>query len=151
MNIIKALFSRLSDSLLRPFRGDSIQLPSLPLLLRFDWFRQTGCPAFIGFFRCSPTHRPCRQPARCRDDAIRRSQSWFFNRHMPVLVAELEADTTLTSEYLMLRRFLDRVDPEREEKAVRYLQATQLPDGGGRSIMEAPEISASVGHTLRSN
>ncbi len=67
------------------------------------------------------------------DDAVRRSQAWFVSRQdisEGYWVAELEADTTLTSEYLMLRRFLDRVDPERERKAVSYLRAMQLPDGG---------------------
>ncbi len=60
-------------------------------------------------------------------------------------VAELEADTTLTAEYLLLRRFLDRVDPERERKAVRYLRAMQLPDGGWPIFYGGPsEISASV-------
>ncbi|HEX9155039.1 MAG TPA: prenyltransferase/squalene oxidase repeat-containing protein, partial [Nitrospira sp.] len=82
------------------------------------------------------------------DDAVRRSQAWFLARQHPTegyWVAELEADTTLTSEYLMLRRFLDRVDPERERKAVRYLRATQLPDGGWPIYYGGPsEISASV-------
>lgn len=82
------------------------------------------------------------------DDAVRRSQSWFLSRQHATegyWVAELEADTTLTSEYLMLRRFLDRVDPERERKAVRYLRAAQLPDGGWPIYYGGPsEISASV-------
>ncbi|MGD9850627.1 MAG: squalene--hopene cyclase [Nitrospirales bacterium] len=60
-------------------------------------------------------------------------------------VEELEADTTLTSEYLMLRRFLDLVDPERERKAVRYLIDTQLEDGGWPIFSGGPtDISASV-------
>jgi squalene-hopene/tetraprenyl-beta-curcumene cyclase len=82
------------------------------------------------------------------DDAVRRSQAWFLARQHATdgyWVAELEADTTLTSEYLMLRRFLDRVDPERERKAVRYLRAAQLPDGGWPIYYGGPsEISASV-------
>ena len=82
------------------------------------------------------------------DEAIRRSQAWLLGRQHPeegFWVADLEADTTLTSEYLMLRRFLNRVDPERERKAVRYLQATQLPDGGWPIYYGGPsEISASV-------
>lgn len=82
------------------------------------------------------------------DDAVRRSQSWFLVRQHATegyWVAELEADTTLTSEYLMLRRFIDRVDPERERKAIRYLLSTQLPDGGWPIYYGGPsEISASV-------
>ncbi len=82
------------------------------------------------------------------DDAVRRSQAWLLSRQHAsegFWVAELEADTTLTAEYLMLRRFLDRVDPERERKAVCYLRAMQLPDGGWPIFYGGPsEISASV-------
>ncbi|MEO8327681.1 MAG: squalene--hopene cyclase, partial [Nitrospirota bacterium] len=60
-------------------------------------------------------------------------------------VEELEADTTLTSDYVMLRRFLDVVDLERERKATRYLLHTQLEDGGWPIFSGGPsEISASV-------
>lgn len=81
------------------------------------------------------------------DEAIRRSQNWLLARQHRegFWVAELEADTTLTSEYVMLRRFLDRVDPERERKAMQYLKSTQLPDGGWPIYSGGPsEISASV-------
>jgi squalene-hopene/tetraprenyl-beta-curcumene cyclase len=81
------------------------------------------------------------------DEAIRRSQNWLLSRQDPegFWVAELEADSTLTSEYLMLRRFLDRVDRDRERKAVHYLRCTQLPDGGWAIYAGGPsEISASV-------
>jgi len=82
------------------------------------------------------------------EEAIRLSQRWIMDRQHPVegfWVAELEADSTLTSEYLMLRRFLNVVDPERERKAVRYLKATQLPDGGWPIYSGGPsEVSASV-------
>ncbi len=45
-------------------------------------------------------------------------------------VAELETDSTITTEYLLLCHLLDRVDREREAKAVAYLRSRQLPDGG---------------------
>ncbi|MBI4610501.1 MAG: squalene--hopene cyclase [Candidatus Rokubacteria bacterium] len=45
-------------------------------------------------------------------------------------VGELETDTTITTEYLLLRHLLDQVDREREAKAVAYLRSRQLPDGG---------------------
>jgi squalene-hopene/tetraprenyl-beta-curcumene cyclase len=45
-------------------------------------------------------------------------------------VGELEADSTITSEYLLFCRLLERVDPERETKMVRYLRSQQRPDGG---------------------
>ena len=35
---------------------------------------------------------------------------------------ELQADTTITAEYLLLRHLLDRVDPALERRAVRHLR-----------------------------
>src|SRR5207247_5039907 len=63
------------------------------------------------------------------DEAIRRSQQWLLQRQAEAgyWAYELEADTTLTAEYLMLRRFLGLVDPEKQPKAVRYLIAPQVP------------------------
>ena len=45
-------------------------------------------------------------------------------------VAELGTDSTLTSEYLMLRHLLGKVDETKQRKAVAYLRETQLPGGG---------------------
>ena len=81
------------------------------------------------------------------DEAIRRGQRWLLGRQEEpgYWVHELGADTTLTSEYLMLRRFLGLRDPEKERKAVCYLIETQLPDGGWPIYHGGPaEISASV-------
>src|SRR5437660_2567792 len=81
------------------------------------------------------------------DEAIKRSQQWLLQRQTEAgyWVHELEADTTLTAEYLMLRRFLGLVDPEKERKAVRYLIDAQVPEGGWPIYYGGPsEISASV-------
>lgn len=82
------------------------------------------------------------------DSALQKGEDWLLGMQDPergFWVEELEADTTLTSEYVMLRRFLDRVDPERERKATRYLLHTQLEDGGWPIFSGGPsEISASV-------
>src|SRR5713101_6311573 len=81
------------------------------------------------------------------DHAIKRSQQWLLQRQTEAgyWVYELEADTTLTAEYLMLRRFLGLVDVEKERKAVRYLLGAQLPEGGWPIYDDGPpEISASV-------
>ncbi|MBQ27149.1 MAG: squalene--hopene cyclase [Nitrospiraceae bacterium] len=60
-------------------------------------------------------------------------------------VAELEADSTLTSEYIMLRRMLHKVDPDKERKKVSYLKAAQCADGGWPIYYGGPSnISASV-------
>lgn len=82
------------------------------------------------------------------DAALQKGEAWLLGRQhseQGYWVEELEADTTLTSEYVMLRRFLNIVDPDRERKAVRYLLHTQLEDGGW-SIYSggSADISASV-------
>ncbi|MBI5368051.1 MAG: squalene--hopene cyclase [Planctomycetes bacterium] len=41
-----------------------------------------------------------------------------------------QADSTLTSEYIMLRHFLGNVDAEKQAKAARWLLRTQKPEGG---------------------
>ncbi|MGH7262548.1 MAG: squalene--hopene cyclase, partial [Candidatus Rokuibacteriota bacterium] len=66
------------------------------------------------------------------DRAIQKAQAFLLSAQAPdgYWVGELETDSTITSEYLLLCHLLDRVDPEREGKAVRYLRAHQLPDGG---------------------
>jgi squalene-hopene/tetraprenyl-beta-curcumene cyclase len=60
-------------------------------------------------------------------------------------VGELEADATITSEYLLLRRLLDRAHAAHERRAVRFLRRRQLPDGGW-SLFEAgpPNLSATI-------
>src|SRR5680860_1909246 len=82
------------------------------------------------------------------ESALQKGEDWLLGMQDPeqgFWVEELEADTTLTSEYVMLRRFLDMVDPERERKATRYLLHTQLEDGGWPIFSGGPsEISASV-------
>jgi squalene-hopene/tetraprenyl-beta-curcumene cyclase len=81
------------------------------------------------------------------EDAVRRGRQWLLSQQSEegYWVHELEADTTLTSEYLMLRRFLDLVDKEKECKAVRYLIDAQLSEGGWPIYYGGPvEISASV-------
>ncbi len=66
------------------------------------------------------------------DRAIEKARAFLLSAQAPDghWRGELEADSTITSEYLLLCHLLDRVDRERERKAVRYLRAGQLPDGG---------------------
>ena len=65
-------------------------------------------------------------------EAIERAQAHLLSRQAPDghWVGELEADTTITAEYLLLGHLLDRVNPAREAKMVRYLRRRQRPDGG---------------------
>ncbi len=82
------------------------------------------------------------------ESALQKGEQWLLGKQdleRGFWVEELEADTTLTSEYVMLRRFLGLVDPERERKAVRYLFHTQLNDGGWPIFSGGPaDISATV-------
>jgi len=148
MKLFRTIFTRLSDGLFasvpEKFRlvTEFSKTPALRLISE-----KSSTPATVD----TPGRRAGGHSGgqvEAIDDAVRRSQAWFLARQHTTegyWVAELEADTTLTSEYLMLRRFLDRVDLERERKAVRYLRSTQLPDGGWPIYYGGPsEISASV-------
>ena len=66
------------------------------------------------------------------DSAIGRARESLLARQQPDghWIGELEADTTITSEYLLLCHLIDRVNRQREVKAVRYLRRRQRPDGG---------------------
>ncbi|HTR16723.1 MAG TPA: squalene--hopene cyclase [Acetobacteraceae bacterium] len=60
-------------------------------------------------------------------------------------VFELEADATIPAEYVLLEHFLDRIDPELEEKIGVYLRGTQGEHGGWPLFHGgALNISASV-------
>lgn len=61
------------------------------------------------------------------------------------LVFELEADTTIPSEYVLLRHFLGEIDAEREEKIARYVRSLQNEDGSWPLFHSGVgDISASV-------
>ena len=62
----------------------------------------------------------------------------IFNPDKGLWVAELEANTTLTSEYIYFMHFMDTVDPLRQTKMVRYLKETQLVDGSWNIHLEGP-------------
>jgi len=79
--------------------------------------------------------------------AIARAQAWLLAHQAPDghWVGELEANTTITSEYLLLCHLIDHVDRKKEAKAVRYLQRRQLPDGGFNLFEEGPaNLSATI-------
>src|SRR2546427_9922854 len=65
-------------------------------------------------------------------EAIARAQARLLSLQAPDghWVGELEADTTITAEYLLLGHLIDRVNRRREQKAVQYLRRRQRDDGG---------------------
>lgn len=79
--------------------------------------------------------------------AIAASQSYLLGQQSEegFWVSELEANTTITSEYILLYRYLGGVNFEREKKAVELLKRTQQADGGWNIYYGGPsEISTSV-------
>jgi squalene-hopene/tetraprenyl-beta-curcumene cyclase len=60
-------------------------------------------------------------------------------------LGELQGDTILESEYVLLRAFLGREHEERPRKAASYILTQQLPDGGWGNYPGGPfELSVSV-------
>jgi squalene-hopene/tetraprenyl-beta-curcumene cyclase len=81
------------------------------------------------------------------NEAIARAQAHLLARQAPDghWVGELEADTTITSEYLLLCHLLDRANPDRERRMVRYLRRCQRPDGGYSLFEGGPtNLSATI-------
>lgn len=66
-------------------------------------------------------------------EAITKAREGFLSIQNPkgYWVFDLEADTTIPSEYVLLQRFLGReIRPELGKRLVRYLRSRQLEDGG---------------------
>jgi squalene-hopene/tetraprenyl-beta-curcumene cyclase len=60
-------------------------------------------------------------------------------------VGELEADTTLESDYIFYLHILDKADSGRIRKLANYIRRRQLPDGGWNIYFGGPsELNASV-------
>lgn len=81
------------------------------------------------------------------DTAIERAQHFLLSTQAPDghWVGELEANSTITSEYLLFCHLTDRVDRERERKMVTYLRGHQLPDGGWSLYEGGPSnLSATI-------
>ena len=81
------------------------------------------------------------------DAAIERAQSHLLACQSPDghWVGELEANSTISSEYLLFGHLLDRVDREREQKIVAYLRRQQLPGGGFNLYDSGPaNLSATI-------
>jgi squalene-hopene/tetraprenyl-beta-curcumene cyclase len=81
------------------------------------------------------------------DDAVGRARDALLKRQQPDghWVFELEADATIPAEYVLLRHFLDRPEPEIERKIGTYLRAIQGAHGGWPLFHDgAFDLSASV-------
>ena len=84
-------------------------------------------------------------PALAR--AIVRTRNWLVDHQQPDghWCAELEGDTILESEYILLLAFLGQHTGETAGKAARYIFKAQLPEGGWTTYPGGPvDISVSV-------
>jgi squalene-hopene/tetraprenyl-beta-curcumene cyclase len=81
-------------------------------------------------------------------DAMDAAKRYLFSRQDPdegFWCGELEADTTLESDYIVLHTLLGTGDLTRLEKAAREIVRHQNPDGGWSTYTDGPSnISASV-------
>ena len=60
-------------------------------------------------------------------------------------LGELEADTTLESDYIFYLHIVDKADPQRVSKLANYIRQRQLPDGGWNIYFSGPsELNATV-------
>jgi squalene-hopene/tetraprenyl-beta-curcumene cyclase len=85
-------------------------------------------------------------PARL-PDAVTRARRYLLSRQSPDghWVGELEGDTILESEYILLMAFLGREHEEKVHKAAQYVLDHQLPEGGWNNYPEGPvDLSVSV-------
>jgi squalene-hopene/tetraprenyl-beta-curcumene cyclase len=75
------------------------------------------------------------------DAAIARAQARLLELQAPNghWVGELEPPPSITSEYLLLCHFLDRVNRDRDRRAVAYLRGRQMPSGGFNLFHDGPE------------
>jgi squalene-hopene/tetraprenyl-beta-curcumene cyclase len=79
--------------------------------------------------------------------AITRTRDWLLDQQHPdgFWVGELEGDTILESEYILLLTWLGRENSEEVQRAARYIEKQQLDSGGWAIYPGGPlEISASV-------
>lgn len=80
-------------------------------------------------------------------DAISRTREWLLDAQHPdgYWVGELEGDTILESEYILLLTWLGRGNSEEVRRAAAYIENQQLASGGWAIYPGGPlEISASV-------
>jgi squalene-hopene/tetraprenyl-beta-curcumene cyclase len=97
-------------------------------------------PSSPSFRQDSAHHSPLRT-------AVDRARRGLLARQRPDghWVGELQGDTILESEYVLLMAYLGRERDEAVTKATRYLLGQQLPEGGWNNYPDGPaELSVSV-------
>ncbi|MGA8367070.1 MAG: squalene--hopene cyclase [Candidatus Acidiferrales bacterium] len=80
-------------------------------------------------------------------EAVGRSVNWLLSAQAQegYWWAELEADTTLESDYILFLHILGQSKPEKTRKLAKYVRERQLPDGGWNIFHGGPsELNATV-------
>ena len=91
--------------------------------------------------------RDLRFGARTTGEALSRAVAWLLANQAEegYWSAELEGDTILESEWIILMRFLDRGDESKLQKAATYLRSKQMENGGWAIYPGGPvDVSASI-------
>lgn len=112
--------------------------------LRFD-FSHEG--TYAGPGSTAPTIPAPREDDPRLSSAIERTRDWLIAQQAPegYWVGELEGDTILESEYILLLTFLGHERSDAAVRAARYMLTRQLPDGGWAIYPGGPlELSATV-------
>lgn len=81
------------------------------------------------------------------EQAIRRCVNWFLSAQTQdgYWWGELEADTTLESDYILYLHILGELECPKTAKLAKYIRDRQLPDGGWNIFYGGPsELNASV-------
>ncbi|HWG59844.1 MAG TPA: squalene--hopene cyclase [Candidatus Acidoferrales bacterium] len=90
---------------------------------------------------------PARNAESRVEQAIARAVKWLLSAQHPdgYWWGELEADTTLESDYILFLHVLGELQSERAEKLARYIRGKQTEDGGWAIYYRGPaELNASV-------
>ena len=140
-NFLLNLFERLETSIYK-FNGNGNGNGKHPVPeLSKDNLLFESLPIQTGFHALSAVKNPL-------EIGIHRSQQYLLKSQNPLdghWVGILEADTTITAEYIMVMHFLGKIDHKKQKMAANLLRDHQLSDGGWNIYYGGPsEISASV-------
>src|SRR5579872_6816510 len=84
---------------------------------------------------------------QCVQQTIRRSTEYLLSLQDPegYWVGELQADTTLESDYIFYLRIIGQFDPDLVAAIANYIRHKQLPDGGWNIYEGGPsELNATI-------
>jgi squalene-hopene/tetraprenyl-beta-curcumene cyclase len=105
-----------------------------------------GTAPFLNGYRHDSSHAGTEAPAG-PDGALARARRCLLDQQKPDghFIGELQGDTILESEYVLLMAFFGREGEERVRKAARYILSQERPDGGWSNYPGGPvDLSVTV-------